>query len=317
MFERRSLKFPITLGVAMIVIIVALIVGWVLLALKSTMYWALLSVGSLMFALVLLGVVIYLILTIKAINLTRRQSNFIDSVTHELKSPIASLKLYLQTMSMRQVSEEERQQFQTFMMKDVERLDGLISHLLDAGNIDSRSRDKLSAPIELSELIRGVGETVCLRYRVAPETITFDLKPCQVNARRVDAVMIFRNLLDNAVKYAGAPPQVSVSMRSSAGSAVVEISDNGEGIPKGLRQKVFGRFVRLGEELQRKKPGTGLGLYIVRTLVRRLGGKVKVLDRDRKSGTVFEVRLPLADSPQGLVNAPAPDAQTADPAIEV
>ncbi len=317
MFERRSLKFPITLAVAMIVIIVALIVGWILMGLNSPTYWPLLAVGSLMFALVLVGVVIYLILTIKAINLTRRQSNFIDSVTHELKSPIASLKLYLQTMSMRRVSETERQQFQKFMMEDVERLDGLISHLLDAGNIDTRRRGKQSNLIELAELIRGVGETVCLRYRVPPETITFDLKPCQVNAERVDAVMIFRNLIDNAVKYAGTPAQVSVSMRSTAGNAVVEISDNGEGIPKGLRQKVFGRFVRLGEELQRKKPGTGLGLYIVRTLVRRLGGKVKVLDRDRKSGTVFEVRLPLADSPQKLTNSHPSNPKAADPAVEV
>lgn len=316
MFERRSLKFPITLGVAMIVLIVALIVGWVLLSLNSPIYWALLSVGTLMFVLVLVGVVIYLTLTIKAINLTRRQSNFIDSVTHELKSPIASLKLYLQTMSIRQVSEEERNQFQKFMMEDVERLDGLISHLLDAGNIDSRRRDKSSDPIELAELLRGVGETVCLRYRVPPETIEFDLKPCQVNAQRVDAVMIFRNLIDNAIKYAGAPPQVSVSMRSNAGSAVIEISDNGEGIPKGLRQKVFGRFVRLGEELQRKKPGTGLGLYIVRTLVKRLGGKVKVLDRDRKSGTVFEVRLPLADSPRALPSTPPPEPRSTDGACE-
>jgi len=317
MFERRSLKFPITLAVAMIVIIVALIVGWVLLALNSQIYWALLSVGTLMFVLVLLGVVIYLTLTIKAINLTRRQSNFIDSVTHELKSPIASLKLYLQTMRMRQVSEEEREQFQKFMMEDVERLDGLISHLLDAGNIDSRRRGKSSSTIELAELIRGVGETVCLRYRVDPGTIEFDLKPCQVNAQRVDAVMIFRNLIDNAVKYSGTPPRVSVSMRSNAGNAVIEISDNGEGIPKGLRQKVFGRFVRLGEELQRKKPGTGLGLYIVRTLVRRLGGKVKVLDRDAKRGTVFEVRLPLADSPQGLQKMPTATETKPDPAIEV
>jgi len=306
----------------MIVLIVALIVGWILLSLNSPLnspvYWALLSVGTLMFVLVLVGVVIYLTLTIKAINLTRRQSNFIDSVTHELKSPIASLKLYLQTMSMRQVSEQERDQFQKFMMEDVERLDGLISHLLDAGNIDSRRR-KLSDPIELAELIRGVGETVCLRYRVAPETIDFNLSPCQVNAQRVDAVMIFRNLIDNAVKYAGSPPQVSVSLRSNAGNAVIEISDNGEGIPKGLRQKVFGRFVRLGEELQRKKPGTGLGLYIVKTLVKRLGGKVKVLDRDRRSGTVFEVRIPLADSPQGLPLSPATEVtetKPADPAID-
>ncbi|MDG1873462.1 MAG: HAMP domain-containing sensor histidine kinase [Mariniblastus sp.] len=295
MFERRSLKLPITLGVAMIIVILALIIGWVLLSVNSR-YWALLTVGTLLFILMLVGVVMYLTLTIKAINLTRRQSNFIDSVTHELKSPIASLKLYLQTMNLRQLSEEERKQFQKFMMEDVERLDGLISHLLDAGNIESRRRNREFDSIELGELIRGCGDSVCARYRVIPETIKYDLKPCQILAQRVDAVMIFRNLIDNAVKYAGSPPQVNVMLRMAGENAVVEISDNGEGIPKGLRQKVFGRFVRLGEELQRKKPGTGLGLYIVRTLVKRLGGNVRVLDRDRRRGTVFEVRIPLATS---------------------
>ena len=301
MFERRSLRGPITLGIAMIVVIVTLIVGWVLMSLNSPVYWALASVGTLLFVLVLVGVCIYLTLTIKAINLTRRQSNFIDSVTHELKSPIASLKLYLQTMSLRKLSEEEREQFQKFMMADVERLDGLISHLLDAGNIDAKRNKKEFDAIELEELIRGVGETVEVRYQVEPGTIEFDLKPCLVLGQRVDVVMIFRNLIDNAVKYAGAPPKVNVSLRTGSGFAVVEISDNGEGIPKSLHKKVFGRFVRLGEELQRKKPGTGLGLYIVRTLVKRLGGKVKVLDRDRRRGTVFEVRLPLANSPQGIL----------------
>lgn len=284
----------------MIIVIVALIVGWILLAVSSN-YWALLSVGTLLFILVLVGIGIYLTLTIKAINLSRRQSNFIDSVTHELKSPIASLKLYLQTMSMRKLNEEERVQFQKFMMEDVERLDGLISHLLDAGSIDSKARNKEFDKIDLAELIHGVGETVAVRYRVEPSTIEYDLKQCQVLGQRVDVVMIFRNLIDNAVKYAGTPPKVNVSLRTVGEHAVVEISDNGEGIPKGLHKKVFGRFVRLGEELQRKKPGTGLGLYIVRTLVKRLGGKVKVLDRDRRRGTVFEVRLPLANSPQGIL----------------
>lgn len=304
MFERRSLKFPITLGVTMIIVIVALIVGWVLLTIagawqqpQSPLYWTLLSVGTVLFAIVLVGVVMYLTLSIKAINLTRRQSNFIDSVTHELKSPIASLKLYLQTMSLRDVSEQERDQFLRFMREDVERLDGLISHLLDAGNIDKKGRPKDLEDVELDELIKGCAASVCARYRVDESTIRLELKPCRIRASRVDAVMIFRNLLDNAVKYAGLPPRVHVSLRGETEMAVVEISDNGEGIPKGFRRKVFGRFVRLGQELQRKKPGTGLGLYIVRTLVKRLGGKVKVLDRDKKQGTVFEVRLPMSTSP--------------------
>ena len=305
MFERRSLKLPITLGVAMILVIVALIVGWVLLTIygavqfQSQLYWVLLTVGSLMFALVLVGVIIYLTLTIKAINLTRRQSNFIDSVTHELKSPIASLKLYLQTLDIRSVSEEEREKFHRFMMDDVERLDALISHLLDAGNIEKNRHDQEYDEIQLDELIQGCATTVCGRYRVDTSTVETDLKPCVIRAPRVDTVMIFRNLIDNAVKYAGVPPRVYVSLRIEGDWAIAEISDNGDGIPKNLRNKVFGRFVRLGAELQRKKPGTGLGLYIVRTLVKRMGGKVSVLDRDKKLGTLFEVRLPGATSELG------------------
>jgi len=135
MFERRSLSLPITLGVFMILAIVVLTVGWVLMwadVLQSYLSVAMLSIGSTLFLLILLGVITYLTLSIKAINLARRQSNFIDSVTHELKSPIASLKLYLQTMNKRELSGDEREKFLKFMADDVDRLDGLISHLLDA-----------------------------------------------------------------------------------------------------------------------------------------------------------------------------------------
>ena len=86
-------------------------------------------------------------------------------------------------------------------------------------------------------------------------------------------------------------------MRKERSEVIIEISDNGDGVPKALRRKIFGRFVRLGDELQRKKPGTGLGLYIVRTLVKRLSGRVRMLDRDQKSGAVFEVRLPVQPNP--------------------
>jgi signal transduction histidine kinase len=302
MFERKSLKLPITLGVTMIILIVALIVGWVLLTTfqamqspESAFYWTLLSVGSVLFALVLVGVVIYLTLSIKAVNLTRRQSNFIDSVTHELKSPIASLKLYLQTLDKREVSEEERRKFHKFMMDDVERLDTLINHVLDAGYIKRNDDLSLVESIDLSALLSQCAQIVALRYRIEPETIKLDLEPCRIKSERIDLVMIFRNLIDNAVKYAGDPVHVKVHLRMGNNTAVVRIEDNGPGIPKDLRTKVFARFVRMGSELQREKPGTGLGLHIVKTLLKRVNGKIKILDVvGQESGTVFEVRLPGA-----------------------
>jgi signal transduction histidine kinase len=298
--SRRSLKLPILLGVLMIVMLIVLTVGWVLLnvssAVQSTghssLYWVLLTAGSLVSALLLTGTILYLVLSIKAINLTRRQSNFIDSVTHELKSPIASMKLYLQTMTRRQVSAEEQSNFHRFMLEDLERLDRLINQMLDAGRLDLERPDDTLEDVDLTALLKNCGEGVCGIYRVPKECVKMDLQPCTIRGRKMDLEIVFRNLIDNAVKYAGQPPKVEVVLRFEPNSAVVvQVSDNGRGIPHHLRRKIFGRFVRLGLELEREKPGTGLGLYIVRTLVRRLRGRVRIRDRKQGNGTVFEVTL--------------------------
>jgi signal transduction histidine kinase len=149
--------------------------------------------------------------------------------------------------------------------------------------------------VELAELLAECVDTVCLVYRVPRECIVQRLEPCSLRARRVDLEMLFRNLIDNAVKYAGNEPDVVVELAvAEQSSAVVRISDNGRGIPAKLRRKIFGRFERLGTELTREKPGTGLGLYIVRSQVRRLNGRIRVTDREPAPGTVFEVRLPGA-----------------------
>jgi signal transduction histidine kinase len=307
MFERKSLKLPITLGVLMIVVTIALLVGWILLTVfgvrsadsdNSGFYWLLLLLGSILLVGVLAGSAIYLTLSVKAVNLTRRQSNFIDSVTHELKSPIASLKLYLQTLNKRDVSEQERQKFLEFMMDDVERLDTLINHVLDAGYSGQENKSGQLEPLDLPNMIRQCASLVEVRYRVPKNTITMDLEPCEVRGDRIDLVMIFRNLLDNAIKYAGDPPKVSAKLVVRNNTAIVTIADNGPGIPQELRPKVFRRFVRIGDELQRKKPGTGLGLHIVHTLLKRARGKIKISDNSNEdSGTVFEVKLPGAYRP--------------------
>jgi signal transduction histidine kinase len=302
MFERRSLRWPITLGVVMIVLVVLLVVGWALMAAfgirfdpqRAGFYVTLLSVGATCLGIVLAGVVTYLTLTIKAINLSRRQSNFIDSVTHELKSPIASLKLYLQTLGRRHVSPAEQESFCQYMLEDVERLDSLINHLLDAARLEKDRTPAEAEDVELAAVLRSTTEIVCQRYQTPCENVQLDLTPCIVHAAAVDLELIFRNLIDNAIKYANDDdPRVEVTLRPHGdGWVLARISDNGRGIPPQFRRKLFARFTRLGLELERDKPGTGLGLYIVRTLVSRLGGKVRIRDRDRGSGTTFEVQLP-------------------------
>lgn len=297
---RRSLSLPIVLAIVMITLLVVLTIGWVVLSVvgaKDTelpgAYWAALAVGSTFIALLVVGVVLYLILSIKAINLTRRQSNFIDSVTHELKSPIASMKLYLQTLSRHQVSPQLQSDFHRFMLEDLERLDHLINQMLDAGRLDAERPNGEDEDVDLADLLHSCAGSVCMNYRMPADTVRFNLEPSVVVGRRIDLDIVFRNLIDNAVKYAGTPPRVHVSLQpSNDGQVLVRIADNGRGIPYALRRKIFGRFVRLGLELEREKPGTGLGLYIARTLVGRHHGRIRVRDPEEGPGSVFEVQLP-------------------------
>ncbi|MDA1051081.1 MAG: HAMP domain-containing sensor histidine kinase [Planctomycetota bacterium] len=319
MFDRRSLSWPITLGVIMIVLLVALTVGWVLLTVfeviekpGSALYWTLLTVGTTFLIFVLVGVIMYLALSVKAINLNRRQANFMDAVTHELKSPIASLKLYLQTLNRRALSREEQEHFFRFMLEDVERLDHLINHILDAARLERKPTEGEVEDIELAAFLRQCAEEVRLRHRGTEDSLTVHIEPAMVRTRRVDLDMIFRNVIDNAFKYAAAEPKIEVVSRPSQdGMIVTEVKDNGPGIPFRFRQKVFRQFVRLGSELEREKPGTGLGLYIVYTLVRRIRGKVRVLDGQSGPGTVFEIRIPGRPTETSEATSDDPEQQEA------
>ena len=295
----------------MIVMLVALIIGWVLLSIfgvaakpqGAVLFWTMLPLGIIFLATVLAGVIVYMVLAIKAINLSQRQSNFIDSVTHELKSPIASLKLYVQTLSRMELSRQDQVAFYNYMLDDVERLDHLINHLLEAGRLDQKPDPAENELVRLDELLRESATAVCHRHRVPVEAVTLKVAPCVTRARKVDLEMIFQNLIDNAIKYGGQPAQVDVSLEFDRGPyAVARVSDQGRGIPHQLRRAVFGRFVRLGVELERKTKGTGLGLYIVGTLVKRLKGKVLVRDREGGPGCTFEVRLLAAPAPAPALN---------------
>ena len=291
--SRSRVRLPITLSVALMVINVTLMVCWIVL-LAGYKFWSALTVGTVLFVLVLVGLSIYLALTLKEVNLNRRQANFIDSVTHELKSPIAALRLYLQTLQIREVSDERRNEFFGVMTGELNRLDRLISQLLEVGRLDAL--DELSRPedVALGPLLGECAKSSCAAFEADfGRTVHLDVEPCEVHGRVLLLETVFRNLIDNAIKYAGRPRQVWIEVRPrDRKRVVVRIADNGGGVPAEMRQKIFGLFYRGGDELQRRTKGTGLGLYIVYTLLRRMKGRISVHDRRNGAGTVFEVELP-------------------------
>lgn len=294
MFERKSLKWPILLAIVMIVMLVGLTIGWILITIFGA-NWILLSVGSIMFVFVLLGVVLYLVWSIQQINLNRRQSNFIDAVTHELKSPIASLKLFLQTLGKRNMDEAQRQEFYHSMLDDVDRLDRLITQLLDVARLQQDSNEpEPEIWVAIDSTLEDFTNELVVQYHIPRDCVSIECPPCDVWARRVDIDILVRNLIDNALKYAGHPPavEIKVQVNSQTGNTTILVSDNGIGIPRHLHKKIFRRFYRVGNELERTKPGTGLGLFLVRSIVRRLRGSIRVIDIPKKSGSRFELVLP-------------------------
>ena len=291
--SRMTIGIPITLSVVLMTLNVALMIFWIV-DLANRSGWSALIIGVITFAVILAGLSFYLFLMIKEVRLNQRQANFIDSVTHELKSPIASLRLYLETLEMRTLSDEQRTKFYRVMEEELERLDHLITQLLEVGRIDAIGEQSEPEEISLESLLRKCGAAACAHHKKdESETIIYDFQPSMVFARPLVIETVFRNLLDNAIKYAGEPPKVEVRVRiGERGRVITQIMDNGHGVPPELRTRIFGMFFRAGSELTRRQKGTGLGLYIVHTLVKQLHGRISVHGRPGQSGSVFEVDLP-------------------------
>jgi signal transduction histidine kinase len=305
MIKRSSLTWPIMLLVVALALIVALLVIWIV-DMASDQRWALLTIGTVFISLILLCVVVYFIWTIKEYRLNRRQANFIDSITHELKSPIASIKLCLQTLEMRAMPPEQQREYLKFMMDDVQRLDGLFDHLLTVARLDHVDRDEQLEDVPLDELLVRCTDEIRRRYELEAEQVRLEIAPALVRGSTRDLEVVFLNLLDNAVKYGAATPRVAVQLAVERGKrAVVRISDNGKGVNFDLRSKIFHRFYRGGSELERTTKGTGLGLHIVKSLLRKMKGRILVHGRGPFGGATFEVDLPAVVIPAGTPAEPA------------
>ncbi|PSK94860.1 sensor histidine kinase [Taibaiella chishuiensis] len=223
--------------------------------------------------------------------LSRQQTNFILSVTHELKSPIAAMKLNLQTMARRKLNEETQQQLITRSVNEANRLDDLCNNLLLASQIESRHFKPADERFDLSEVVEE-----CVTAYIHRDKQQFMIKledECFTSGDRFLWKLAINNLLENAAKYAPQDTLVTVELQRQDDELVLSIADEGEGIPDEEKAKIFRKFYRIGNENSRKTKGTGLGLYLTSKIIQQFKGAILVRNNTPK-GSVFEITAPAA-----------------------
>jgi two-component system, OmpR family, sensor histidine kinase SenX3 len=311
---RRPKWHYVGMGVGLIVVAVVLTVAWQILAFPASVPGAVgparavaYFFGSLLFLLLIAGLVLIVILLLREVRLNERQSNFVSAVTHELKTPVASLKLYLDTLEYRDVAPERRVEFYRTMRQDIERLNGTINTVLSAAKYTDRPVVDLR-PVDLARLTRHAIDLTLTRFQLPRDAIRCESPASTMvagDAQGLETAVL--NLLDNAVKYSRERVQVEVEVWGDAdGQAHVRVRDHGIGISRTHLPFIFARFYRIGSEVRRSRTGTGLGLFIVRSIVKGHRGTISVDSPGPDRGATFTMSLP------GLLE-PEPEA-TSEPA---
>jgi signal transduction histidine kinase len=310
--NRRSIGLALALGITLIVIALGLGVGWQLLVVTmepvkrglTGVHWLLIVVGSLLSLLILVGLVLLCVWLVREIRFNQRQQAFLDAVTHEMKTPLAALRLYLETLGRHDVASERRRVFLARMEEDVERLERTVAQVLAAARAEARVRPP-AEPTDLTALLRDLAEQIRRAHGLPEHAIQIDrVRPLPALGDATELGLVFRNLLENAVKYSEPPIEVRVRLaEDEEGRVRAEIVDRGIGIEKRELRKIFQRFYRASRDVQRQAAGRGLGRFIVRSLVRRNGGRVEALSEGSGRGSRFVVTLRAA--PGAEAGAPA------------
>jgi len=223
------------------------------------------------------------------IRMSRQQNNFMLSVTHELKSPIAAIKLNLQTLEKYRLDDEKRQLLAQRSIKEADRLNSLCNNILLASQLEGRQYKPAKEQFDFSELVMQTVRDYNSRY---PGRFSVTVKPeLAVSGDSVMLVMALSNLLENAVKYSPADDQITVDLFQKGPKVVLQVADHGPGIPDSEKRNVFNKFYRLGNEESRKTKGTGLGLYLTNKIALQHKGTIVVKDNEPQ-GCIFELELP-------------------------
>ncbi len=259
--------------------------------------WVVITVLSILVGLILIGLFFIFFYNLKTLQLFRLQRNFINNFTHELKTPVTSLQLYLETFLKHDLPREEQIRYVHSMMEDVNRLSSTINSILKLAEIESRTYAGDFEETDLVWAIKNFYKKNNHRFRGAEVTLenpADDSLRCRLNRDLFD--MLLMNLFTNAIKYNNSEqPRITVTAYQHKKKAVLRFADNGIGIDKANRKKIFKKFYQVGQADDRTAKGSGLGLYLSANIVRLHQGKIRITDNpEGKEGTVFVVLLPLA-----------------------
>ena len=294
--RRKSIAFFVTLGSLLVALAIALNVGWIILNWREV---AMLVFGIIFFLLIIFGLVLNTTFLIREIRRNEQHDAFINAVTHELKTPLASIRLYLETLKTRDVEEAQRREFYNIMLADSDRLLHTVNQVLRAGRTGHRRRRISRSVVNVGEMVRECLELTRVRYGLSENNLTYsesaDAHGVKIAGDADELRSAFSNLLDNAVKYSDDEVRVSVEVATVDEKRVaVRVADRGIGIPSAQRKRIFKRFYRVPGLFMARVKGTGLGLFIVHSVVQKHGGRVFAESAGLGHGSTFTIQLPRA-----------------------
>jgi signal transduction histidine kinase len=293
--RQKSIAFFIAMGAGLITVILLLYIGWVLLNWRTGI---LLFLGILLLAVIISGVVLNTIFLVREIRRNEQHDAFINAVTHELKTPVASIRLYLETLQTRSVDDKKRQEFYRIMLEDSGRLLHTIEQVLRTGRLGASHPILSLTEIDVNSMLLECIERARTLHSLSAETLRFEPAGNFTVEGDADEVRsAVTNLIDNAVKYSGATVNVAVeTARVSEKFVAIRVKDQGAGIAKNELKRIFRRFYRIPGPLAARFRGTGLGLFIVRSVAKRHGGRVWAESAGPGQGSTFVFQLPVANT---------------------
>jgi signal transduction histidine kinase len=290
--RRRTIAFFLTLGVCLAALALAVGSGWIILNWREGVK---VFLGFIFFCAIAAGTILNTIFLVREIRRNEQHDSFINAVTHELKTPITSIRLYLETLQRRDLEEGQRKEFYGLMLSDTDRLLGTVEQVLRAGQVTQRRRHS-PEEIEFPALVQECIDLARTRHHLDAQRLRFENQGNGTSPLVHGDVEELRtailNLLDNAVKYSAGEVDVSAEIDTEEKNVVLRVRDQGVGIPQADLKRVFKRFYRVANGRGTPAKGTGLGLFIVRTIARKHGGKVFADSAGMGKGTTVTMRLP-------------------------
>ncbi len=294
--RRRSVIFFTVFGICLVSIAVALNVSWVVLNWRMGV---LATLGVIFFLLIIAGMVLNTIFLVREIRRNEQQDSFLNAVTHELKTPVASIRLYLQTLQTRELDADKRREFYRIMLEDSDRLLHTIEQVLRAGSARSRFRREARNRVDLREIVRECVELARTRFHLDESALAYEDRTTGEAATVLGSVDELKaavsNLLDNAVKYSQSDVRIRVAIEEEERDRVaVRVTDTGIGISSTELKRIFRRFYRTPALGAVGTKGSGLGLFIVRSVARNHGGRAFAESAGAGQGSTLTILLPKA-----------------------